>query len=105
MAGSRGVHCPAGPASCRFGRIFLMTIDALPDVGGHPDRLVVLEAVHNFRDLGGYPTADGRVTRWRTLYRADGLHRLTPGDVELLRPLGLRTVLDLRTDRELEQRG
>ena len=25
-----------------------------------PARLVALEAVHNFRDLGGYPTADGR---------------------------------------------
>ena len=33
--------------------------------------------VHNFRDLGGYPAGDGRRTRWRTLFRADGLHRLT----------------------------
>ena len=24
-----------------------------------PDRRLVLEAVHNFRDLGGYPTSDG----------------------------------------------
>jgi protein-tyrosine phosphatase len=68
-----------------------------------PERLVVLEGVHNFRDLGGYTTEDGRVTRWRTLYRADGLNRLTPADVEVLRPLGLRTVIDLRTDRELER--
>ena len=53
-----------------------------------PDRLVALEAVHNFRDLGGYTTIDGRVTRWQTLYRADGLHRLTAADVEALRALG-----------------
>jgi protein-tyrosine phosphatase len=70
-----------------------------------PDRLVALEAVHNFRDLGGYTTTDGRVTRWQTLYRADGLYRLTAADVAALRQLGLRTVVDLRTDRELEERG
>jgi protein-tyrosine phosphatase len=69
------------------------------------ERLIKLEAVHNFRDLGGYPTADGRRTRWGQLYRADGLHRLTPADVEVLRPLGLRTVLDLRTAGELAERG
>ena len=70
-----------------------------------PDRRLILEAVHNFRDLGGYPTADGRVTRWRTVYRADGLQRCSPADVEALRALDLHTVIDLRTDRELEERG
>jgi protein-tyrosine phosphatase len=69
------------------------------------ERLIKLEAVHNFRDLGGYQTTDGRRTRWGLLYRADGLHRLTPADVESLRPLGLRTVLDLRTSTELAERG
>ena len=82
-----------------------MSIEALPDVGGHPDRLVVLEAVHNFRDLGGYPTADGRVTRWRTLYRADGLHRLAGADLDVVRSLALRTVVDLRRPDEIAERG
>jgi protein-tyrosine phosphatase len=70
-----------------------------------PERLIALEAVHNFRDLGGYTTTDGRVTRWQMLYRADGLHRLTGADVAALRQLGLRTVVDLRTDKELDERG
>ena len=82
-----------------------MTADALPDVGAHPDRLVVLEAVHNFRDLGGYPTTDGRSTRWRALYRADGLHRLAGADLEVIRELGLRTVIDLRRPDEISERG
>ena len=43
-----------------------------------PPRLVPLAGTTNFRDLGGYPTVDGRTTKWRTLYRADGLYRLTP---------------------------
>jgi protein-tyrosine phosphatase len=77
----------------------------LPDVGAHPDRLIPLQAVHNFRDLGGYPTTDGRVTRWRTLYRADGLHRLAGADLDVIRTLGLRTVIDLRMDTELAERG
>ena len=68
-------------------------------------RLIALEAVHNFRDLGGYRTADGQTVRYGALFRADGLQRLTAADVETLRPLGLRTVIDLRTDREIVERG
>jgi protein-tyrosine phosphatase len=70
-----------------------------------PRRLIALEAVHNFRDLGGYRTVDGQTLRYGTLFRADGLQRLTAADVETLRPLGLRTVIDLRTDREIAERG
>jgi protein-tyrosine phosphatase len=70
-----------------------------------PERLIRLEAVHNFRDLGGYATADGRELRWGSLFRADGLQRLSPADVEAIKSLGLHTVLDLRTDRELAERG
>jgi protein-tyrosine phosphatase len=67
-------------------------------------RAVVLDGVHNFRDLGGYPAAGG-TTRWELVYRADGLGRLTPEDVEALKARGLGTVIDLRTDRELAERG
>ncbi len=83
----------------------MVTTDLLPDLASQPERLVALEAVHNFRDLGGYATADGRTTRWRTLFRADGLYRLTAADVVLLEPLGLRTVIDLRSAPELDERG
>jgi protein-tyrosine phosphatase len=70
-----------------------------------PHRHVALEALFNVRDLGGYPTGDGRTTRWHTLYRADGINRVGGADLERLGALGLRTVLDLRTHGELEQRG
>ena len=68
-------------------------------------RTVALTGVFNFRDLGGYAARDGRTLRWHTLFRADGLDRLTSNDVEVLRPFGLRTVIDLRMPHELEQRG
>jgi protein-tyrosine phosphatase len=83
----------------------MVTVDFLAGPDSDPARLVTLEAVHNFRDLGGYATADGRTTLWRTLYRADGLYRLTPADVAALEPLGLRTVIDLRSAPELDERG
>ena len=83
----------------------IVTADLVDDLDSAPERLVTLEAVHNFRDLGGYATADGRTTLWRTLYRADGLYRLTPADVVALEPLGLNTVIDLRSAPELDERG
>ena len=69
------------------------------------DRSIALTGVFNFRDLGGYAAGDGRTVRWHTLFRADGLDRLTPDDVDVLRPYGLRTVVDLRMAHELEEKG
>lgn len=82
-----------------------MTALNLPDVGSDPRRLIALDAVHNFRDMGGYPAADGLTTRWRTMFRADGLYRLAGDDLEVVRQLGLHTVIDLRTHAELADRG
>ena len=48
-----------------------------PPVGADPARMLELEGVWNFRDLGGYRARDGRALRWRRLFRADGLDRLT----------------------------
>ena len=35
----------------------------------HPKRHLILPGVQNLRDLGGYPTADGKLTRWRRVLR------------------------------------
>ena len=83
-----------------------MTIELEPrDRSGSNARHVAMEGLFNVRDLGGYATVDGHSTRWRTLYRADSIHRASEADVERLLGLGLRTVLDLRTHGELEERG
>jgi protein-tyrosine phosphatase len=70
-----------------------------------PDRILPLVGAYNFRDLGGYPTADGRTTRWGRLFRSDTLHELTPADLEVLRDLGLAGVIDLRTAGEVAHTG
>lgn len=65
------------------------------------DRHVACIGCFNFRDLGGYRTADGRWTRPHRLYRADGPHALTDADIAKLAALGLVTVIDLRTPSEV----
>jgi protein-tyrosine phosphatase len=71
----------------------------------NPSRLLPLVGAYNFRDLGGYPTTDGRMTRWGRLYRSDTLHELTDEDVALLRDIGLVSMIDLRTQNEVERNG
>jgi Tyrosine phosphatase family len=70
-----------------------------------PTRLVRFDSLFNVRDLGGYRTADGGLTRWRTLFRADGLNRAEGDDLARLSAMGLRTVIDLRTPDEAVERG
>ena len=72
---------------------------------GGSTRLIPLEGTFNFRDLGGYPTTDGRRTRWRRLYRSDGLQQLSAADVAELRARGVSAVVDLRTSDEIERWG
>ena len=59
-----------------------------------------LPGVYNMRDIGGYATKDGRLTRWRTLVRSDSLHRLSTESQQTLVDYGIRTVIDLRTTQE-----
>ena len=70
----------------------------------HPDRLIGMQTSHNFRDLGGYPTANGHM-KWGVLYRADSMHHLNDADLALIGTLGIRNVVDLRSADELENRG
>jgi protein-tyrosine phosphatase len=79
----------------------------VPDVGPPGrvtvERLIPLQGAVNFRDLGGYATEDGQRTRWRVLFRADGLSELTETDLAVMRELDIRTVIDLRSGQEVEQ--
>lgn len=70
------------------------------------ERQIKLEGCLNFRDLGGYPTGDGRHIRWRRLFRSDALHLLTSADVACMRDeLGVTDVVDLRSTAELRSEG
>jgi protein-tyrosine phosphatase len=47
-----------------------------------PERHIPLERQPNFRDLGGYETADGRTVKWGQVYRSGQMPDLTDADVE-----------------------
>jgi protein-tyrosine phosphatase len=65
-----------------------------------------LEGAVNARDLGGLELEDGGRTAPGVLLRSDNLQGLTGADVErLVGELGVRTVVDLRTEVEVELEG
>ncbi|MBT2467057.1 tyrosine-protein phosphatase [Streptomyces sp. ISL-66] len=68
-------------------------------------RHIEFERLHNFRDLGGYRTADGAAVAWGALYRADSLGKLGGADWDRFLGLGIRTVIDLRYPWEIEAKG
>lgn len=63
-------------------------------------RVWPLQGATNFRDLGGYPTQDGRQVRWRRLFRSDQLGALSAEDLKALAPLGIERALDFRGQHE-----
>ncbi|MGY1745784.1 tyrosine-protein phosphatase [Blastococcus sp. SYSU D00695] len=72
------------------------------------DRWLTLDGTTNTRDLGGLPTVDGGTTLPGRVLRSDNLQTLSEGDVRrLVREVGLRQVIDLRSIAEvlLEGRG
>ncbi len=69
------------------------------------ERQIELVGQNNFRDLGGYRTADGRRVKWGHLYRSGELVDLSDADLERLAQLGIRTVVDLRGEAEAEKKG
>jgi protein-tyrosine phosphatase len=70
-----------------------------------PERHVALDGQPNFRDLGGYGTADGRTVKWGEVYRSGELPRLSDEDVAKLEELDIRTVVNFQTEEEIEARG
>ena len=64
------------------------------------ERVIHLEGTTNTRDIGGYETSDLRTVRWGQIIRSENLSRLTAGDFRKLEDLGVKTVIDLRTDKE-----
>lgn len=67
----------------------------------YPISRIALTGAHNTRDLGGFPTADGKRIRPKRLIRSGELSRLTEADCRLLTDaFQLRTVVDFRTNLE-----
>lgn len=64
------------------------------------ERVIPMDNLVNFRDLGGYLTADGRRTKWGKLLRSAAHDSITDRDVAFLKSIGLKTVVDYRSTPE-----
>ena len=66
-----------------------------------PGTQLMLEGADNFRELGGYPAAEGKTVRWGQIWRGVPTARLSSeADRARLDALGLRLILDLRSTEE-----
>ncbi len=64
-------------------------------------RAVTFESTRNTRDLGGLP-AGGRWIRKHMIYRSGAFCYATPADQQKLAHMGLKTIIDLRSRREVD---
>ncbi|MCO7175805.1 tyrosine-protein phosphatase [Sporolactobacillus kofuensis] len=67
------------------------------------ERVLPLEGVYNFRDMGGLKTRDGRKVKKGLLFRSAELTRMTSSDKKSLRPLNLKLIYDYRDREEAEK--
>jgi hypothetical protein len=79
--------------------VWTLVNPAFPDELAY-DREIHLKGTSNTRDIGGYLTSDLRTIRWRQIIRSENLSRLTASDFQKLEEIGVKTVIDLRTDGE-----
>jgi len=68
-------------------------------------RHIGLEGQANFRDLGGYQTIDDRTVKWGQVFRSGRLPKLTDDDVQSLADIGIRTVVTLLTEDDIDVYG
>jgi protein-tyrosine phosphatase len=70
----------------------------------HYSRGFLLSSQPNFRDLGGIPSRTGKTVRPGLIFRSGDLFNLSPEDTAILEDVGLRTIVDFRSDREILKR-
>lgn len=63
------------------------------------DRFIKIDGVHNFRDFGGYSTANGIIKKGH-LYRSGQFSNLTEEGIAKLETLNPKTIIDLRRPNE-----
>lgn len=69
------------------------------------DHVVKVDGARNFRDAGGYVTADGHRVKRGALYRSGSLGRISEEGRRELQSLGIVGIVDLRTTQERARDG
>lgn len=66
------------------------------------ERQIPIEGALNFRDFGGFINKDGKQLRWGKLFRSGSLENLTDDDLIYFKNLGIKTVIDLRSEKGIQ---
>ncbi|MDR1344011.1 MAG: tyrosine-protein phosphatase [Tannerellaceae bacterium] len=64
-------------------------------------RLLLMDSVQNFRDMGGYISARGKSIRWGKVFRSGAISRISDKDRSRLDRLKIKTIIDLRSKQEV----
>jgi protein-tyrosine phosphatase len=83
--------------------LLALTGNLFAQVADSAKRHVVLQGAANFRDLGGYATADGHHVKWGKVYRSADISRLTASDLAQLKDRKIDFDVDLRGTQESAQ--
>lgn len=59
--------------------------------------------VSNLRDLGGYTTENGNITKYERVFRSSAIYKLTSAEEKYLDDIGIKAVIDLRMPEEIER--
>jgi protein tyrosine/serine phosphatase len=63
-------------------------------------RNINVAGVQNVRDIGGYPISKYKKTAWGKIYRSAEIDDIEPAGIKVLQGLGIRTIIDLRSEGE-----
>jgi protein-tyrosine phosphatase len=66
-------------------------------------RVVKMEGAYNFRDTGGYKTADGKEVALGKVYRSDAINKLSDKDLQTFKDKKIVTVVDFRGVEEAKK--
>jgi protein-tyrosine phosphatase len=62
-----------------------------------------METIYNFRDFGGYRSQNGMRLKNGLLYRSGDLSTASDTDLDCLKSLGIKTIVDLRSEGERQR--
>lgn len=65
------------------------------------NRVIEMNNIKNFRDIGGYITSDEKQIKWGQIYRSGNLSNATLYDQEKIRRLNIKTVIDFRSEKTI----
>ena len=100
------VRAPDGPNQVtvpRGERSYIHLFDPEHGFTVAAERVLAMDGVRNFRDIGGYPTADGGESRWGRVFRSGRLDETSDADRARIERLGITKVFDLRTQEEVDR--